>query len=113
MLLPRLESGSARDIILARMTGGLETIDTHRVDPRTLCRQSMTDRRAFVDDLDASGLEALHQLCRAAPRCLDNLDTTFDDGGRVIVVRGGDVVGRMVRLTPNGKAVRVWQRAIS
>src|SRR3546814_9834115 len=58
----------ARDVILARMSRALETVDRDRVDAHALGRQRMTHRRALVHDLDAVRPEVVDMFLRLVAR---------------------------------------------
>ena len=72
-----------RDVVLAGMAAAFEAVDADRVAADLLGFQRMPHRGAFVDHLDAGGLQRGHVLLRAAARGLDDPDAAFLDGGDV------------------------------
>jgi hypothetical protein len=79
----------AGDIVLARVTRAFEAVDRDRIDAEPLGFQGMADRGAFVDDLDARGLEHWDVFLGVVPRRLDDLDAGSDDRVHIRIVRHG------------------------
>lgn len=87
------------------MAGALEAVDTQGVDADLFRLQGMTHGGALVDDLDAVFLEQRHVRLRVGLGRFHDSDAFFDGHLHVFVVGTGLIVGRMVRLTPNGLSV--------
>ena len=72
-----------RDVVLAGMTAAFETVDADGVAADRLGLERVTHRGAFVDHLDAGGLQRRHVLFGAAAGGFDRLDAAFPDRGDI------------------------------
>ena len=70
-------------VVFAGVPAALKTIDADRVATDLLGLERVANRGAFVNHLDACGLQRRHVLFRAAPRGLNDLDAALPDGGDV------------------------------
>ena len=73
------------------MSGAFESINADRIAADRLGFDSVPNRGAFVNDLDAGCMKAGYETLRIVSGCFDNLDVRFNDGLRVFL-----------SFTPNG-----------